>query len=247
MVNARILKSLNKIYYEKKDNSSVKVESENLDLETDSNITINVSEGIKLKILENSNASNLYRFLEVNLEKNSNLAYSQLILDSLMNISKVNLKENSVYVLKSAYFANNKQMYINNTANHIGKSSESNMQINGASRNNSKVIADGLVRIENQAPESSGHQQLSGIILDETSSILSEPILEIKNNNVRCSHGSSISQVKDEINFYMNSRGLSKDEIVNLIVTGYFNLAVSLVESEHKGCEDLVSSLFTQS
>ena len=78
------------------------------------------------------------------------------------------------------------------------------------------------------AIKSSANQNLKGIILDNTSSISGEPTLKIDNSQVKCSHGFSVSQISEEILFYMGSRGISKDQAIWLVIGGFFEMALEI-------------------
>lgn len=191
---------------------------------------IKILDNIELDLIQIVNDKKLDFELKIVLGKNSKLNVYQAVFDCISFKNNVYLKQNSKYELKSAFYANNVNMKIVNSSIHQEEKSCSNMEINGAVINRSKVICDGIVRIKKNAKLSEGYQKINGLLLDELSNISSEPVLEIENNEVRCSHGCSITQIKDEIAFYMQSRGISKSEIVNLIVEGYFNKLIENIE-----------------
>ncbi len=202
------------------------------DTQTTVSINLNVKEKVKVNLIDFSNNKNLNKILNVNLENNSILETSQFDINSKINITEVELKKNSNYELKSAILSDNISNYIVNSSIHIGRESKSNMVINTASKNESQLICDGIINIKQNAPSSEGHQKIAGLLIDEKSRILSEPILKIENNDVKCSHGCSITQIKDDILFYMKSKGLNKEEITNLILKGHFNLAIESINDE---------------
>lgn len=47
------------------------------------------------------------------------------------------------------------------------------------------------------------------------------PNLEIENNDVRCSHASTVSPVDEEQRFHLESRGVPSGEAERLIVAGF--------------------------
>jgi cysteine desulfurase / selenocysteine lyase len=50
-----------------------------------------------------------------------------------------------------------------------------------------------------------------------------EPVLEIANDNVKCSHGVTLGQISEEELFYLQSRGVSRQQATSLIVQGFFD------------------------
>jgi len=56
--------------------------------------------------------------------------------------------------------------------------------------------------------------------------------LEIANNDVKCSHGATISQIDEEKLFYMKSRGLDEKTSKKMIVEGFFDPITIKLEDE---------------
>ena len=195
-------------------------------------ITINVENNVEATLLDYLKAPNSFKSLSINLKDYSTIKHSQIHLGAALNKNSISLEKGANYILKSSYFTNNEQSVLLNNITHLKEHSKSNLISNGAAINGAKVINDGIINITQEAPNSSGHQHMQNLLLDQSSFIQSEPILEINNNNVICSHGSSISQVSDEILFYMKSRGISKEDAINLLIQGFFESALELIEDK---------------
>ena len=58
------------------------------------------------------------------------------------------------------------------------------------------------------------------MLFDKESIGINNPILEIEENDVKASHGSSIGKIDDDTMFYLCSRGLTKNEATHLICLG---------------------------
>ena len=54
----------------------------------------------------------------------------------------------------------------------------------------------------------------------------SVPNLEIENNDVKCSHASTVSPVDDDQRFYLETRGIPSEMVDKLIVRGFINEVV---------------------
>ncbi len=185
-------------------------------------IRVIIEKNIKCKILDTSSNKEIFKFVQIYQKENSSLDYGFINKESRFSFIKSYLDYNSSFELKGAYNADAIENFICSQVNHIGENSSSEIIVNGVAVNGARVLCDGLVRIEKNAINSLGHQKLNGLLLDDESSILSEPILEIENKDVKCSHGASISQIKDEIMFYINSRGIRREDAINLVVDSYF-------------------------
>ena len=74
------------------------------------------------------------------------------------------------------------------------------------------------------------HQHNQGIMLSDSSAIEVEPKLYIDEYNVEASHGAAIGQMDEEELFYLLSRGLTEAEAKSLIISGYINPFVNMIE-----------------
>ncbi len=68
-----------------------------------------------------------------------------------------------------------------------------------------------------------GYQRNDNLMLSEAARADSIPGLEIKADDVRCTHGSTTGKVDEELIFYAQSRGFTRQEAARLIVTVSFN------------------------
>jgi Fe-S cluster assembly protein SufD len=69
-------------------------------------------------------------------------------------------------------------------------------------------------------------------MLSEHSEIACEPTLLIDEYNVEASHGAAIGKMDDLQLFYLLSRGLSETEAKALILSGYINPFINLIEND---------------
>ena len=58
-------------------------------------------------------------------------------------------------------------------------------------------------------------------MMSEDAKADSIPNLEIGNNDVKCSHGASVSHIDTDKLFYLKSRGISENESIGLIIEGF--------------------------
>ena len=65
-------------------------------------------------------------------------------------------------------------------------------------------------------------QTCRNMVLSERAKADAIPNLEIEANDVKCGHAASVGPVDEEAIFYLQSRGIPRDEAERLIVTGFF-------------------------
>jgi Fe-S cluster assembly protein SufD len=105
---------------------------------------------------------------------------------------------------------------------HVAPHCTSDLLYKGALRDASRVVYSGLIRIHPGARGSDAYQTNRNIVLSPEAKADSIPNLEIENNDVRCSHAASVGPVDENEVFYLQSRGIRRDEAERLIVTGFF-------------------------
>lgn len=93
---------------------------------------------------------------------------------------------------------------------------------------NSKSFVRGLVKINEDAFNSNGYQKSDALLLDDSRAV-SIPDLEIHNNDVKCSHGSTVTRLDESKVFYMRSRGLSKERAELELIEGFFEPVLSFL------------------
>ncbi|MCX7621362.1 MAG: SufD family Fe-S cluster assembly protein, partial [Acidimicrobiales bacterium] len=92
----------------------------------------------------------------------------------------------------------------------------------GAVDDRSRSVYSGLIRVEREARGTNAFQTNSNLKLADGAWAESVPNLEIENNDVRCSHASTVGPIDEEQRFYLESRGVPTPVAERLIVAGFF-------------------------
>lgn len=91
---------------------------------------------------------------------------------------------------------------------------------------------DAIGRIEKLAPRSKTHQVSRVLNLAEQQKATVYPKLFIDNNDVEASHAQSIGQIDEDQLYYLQARGLDRNEAMQLIVYGYLYPIAAVIEEE---------------
>lgn len=105
---------------------------------------------------------------------------------------------------------------------HIAPDTSSNLLFKGAIDDKARSIYTGLIRVGPEARGTNAFQTNRNLKLSDTAWAESVPNLEIENNDVACSHASTVGPVEEEQMFYLQSRGVPDDVAERLIVDGFF-------------------------
>ncbi|TWU36580.1 FeS cluster assembly protein SufB [Novipirellula aureliae] len=105
---------------------------------------------------------------------------------------------------------------------HRAPSCHSDFLYKAAQQDKSRTVWRGMIKVDKIAQKTDGYQRNDNLVLSELSRADSIPGLEIEADDVRCTHGSTTSQVDAEQIFYAQCRGFTRKEATRMIVTGFF-------------------------
>jgi Fe-S cluster assembly protein SufD len=94
-------------------------------------------------------------------------------------------------------------------------------------------IFNGRVVVQKDAQVINAYQKNDNILLSDFAKINSKPELEIYADDVKCSHGSTTGQLDEEAVFYLQARGISKDNAQKLLVRAFVGEVIESFENEH--------------
>jgi Fe-S cluster assembly protein SufD len=124
----------------------------------------------------------------------------------------------------AVYFGDGTQMLDFRTLqDHDAPRTRSDLLFKGAVEDTARSVYSGLVRLRPTAQKSNAFQTNRNLVLSEGASAESIPNLEIEANDVKCSHASTVGPIDDDQLYYLESRGIPRDDAERLIVLGFFD------------------------
>jgi Fe-S cluster assembly protein SufD len=130
--------------------------------------------------------------------------------------------EGSTLVLDGLYVGNDDQHIDQHTViDHVQPHGESVELYKGILDGNARGIFDGKIVVRPNAVKTNSKQSNHNLLLSETAVVDSKPTLEIHNDDVKCSHGSTIGQLPAEPLFYLRSRGIGEEEARGLLIHAF--------------------------
>ncbi len=106
---------------------------------------------------------------------------------------------------------------------HVAGRSHSTLLSKGAVADDSRSVYTGLIEIEKGAKRTDARQTNHNLLLSPTAHADSVPNLDIKENDVMCAHASSVGPLDELQRWYIESRGVSRDDAERLMIQGFFN------------------------
>jgi Fe-S cluster assembly protein SufB len=172
-------------------------------------IRVSLSDGdAKLKIILEENAS-----LEMKSEiRNS----SSLMVDCMLSGAGSSVSITNICNCEKS----DMQKSVTNVI-HSAPKTRSTVNSKGVAWGSSSIELSGLAKIEKSAPGSFSRVECKALVLGEKAKARADPILEILNNDVDCSHAASVREIEKEKVFYLQTRGLNEEEAKKMIVEGF--------------------------
>jgi Fe-S cluster assembly protein SufD len=139
----------------------------------------------------------------------------------------------STALMSGVFFGDGRQHLDYDTQqNHIAAHTTSDLLYKGALKDRARSVWQGMIKVFPGAQGTDGYQANRNLILEKTARADSIPGLEIEADDVRCTHGATVSQLDPEEVFYIQSRGLPLGETQRLIVQGFFSPVIERIPLE---------------
>lgn len=131
------------------------------------------------------------------------------------------------------WFGDREQHFDHHTLqHHEAPSAHSDLLYKGALTASSDSVFRGLIKVAEGAQLTDAYQTNRNLLLSPDAKAVALPNLEIRADDVRCSHGATVGQVDDTMLFYLMSRGLDREQAERLLVFGFFDEVLARVPGE---------------
>jgi Fe-S cluster assembly protein SufD len=174
--------------------------------------------------------------VQVHQERSSNVTTRSFAIGGAIVRSEVNAAlagEGAGITLDGLFVLTGSQHVDNHTViDHIRPHCDSLELYKGILDQKSRGVFDGTIIVRPDAQKTNSRQVNRNLLLSENAIIDSKPTLEILNDDVKCSHGSTIGQIDEEALFYMRSRGIGETQARNLLVYAFASEIVERMKIE---------------
>ncbi|MFZ0668589.1 MAG: SufD family Fe-S cluster assembly protein [Acidimicrobiales bacterium] len=158
------------------------------------------------------------------------------------------LGESSEAVMVAGFLGSDDQVHdLRTIQDHVAPRTRSQLLCMGAVLDESRSAYVGLTRVRNGAHGADAFQTNRNLVLSEGAHADSVPNLDIQENDVRCSHASTVGPIDEDQRYYLESRGIDPEVAERLIVLGFFrDLSLRVpVKSVGRWFVDAVSRRFS--
>jgi Fe-S cluster assembly protein SufB len=181
------------------------------------------------------------------LGKNSNISWTQVETGSSITWkypSCILLGKESSGEFYSVALTNHYQQADTGTKMiHVGESTKSKIISKGISCGFSQNSYRGLVKIGPNASFSRNFSQCDSFLLGNTSMACTYPYIDIWNSTSILEHEATISKVSEEQLFYLMQRGLTSEQAVSLLISGFCKDVFNMLPMEFASEADKLLAL----
>ena len=172
----------------------------------------------------------------VSVETNAKSSLSSILLGGRIARSRFNLGLNgrgASFEGYQVFFCDGKQRYdLDTNLVHNSPDSAGSLTARGVLKGESQSIFKGMVKIKKGAKNSHSYLAHHAMLLDKRARSDAIPGLDIDTNEVKATHSASVAQIDEDQIFYLEARGLPRDEAKKLIVIGFFEPVLSRIPIE---------------
>ena len=195
-------------------------------------------ENSEIEYLNIQNDKNNFHFNSINISQKQNsisncftFSYSGAVVRNNLNIK---LKEKNCYSNMYGFYALREKSHVDNhtTVDHIDENSISNEHYKGIMDNNSNGVFNGKIFVRKKAQKTNAFQSNNNILLSDEAKINTKPQLEIWADDVKCSHGCTVGQLDKEAMFYLQSRGISKEKAISMLLGAFSEEIIEKIENQ---------------
>ncbi len=116
---------------------------------------------------------------------------------------------------------------------HIAPNTSSKIISKSVSANGGRTSYRGMVQVSPSAKNAKCRVECDALILDSASASDTFPVMRIDESSAQIEHEATVSKIGEEKLFYLMSRGLSEEEAMGLIVSGFIEPIVKELPLEY--------------
>ncbi len=152
----------------------------------------------------------------INQERDSRCQHGTITLHGgiVRNNLRINMEGEGAETSALGLFLTDKMQHVDSytVIEHSKPQCTSNQYYKGVLDDSSTGAFNGKIHVHPDAQKTEAFQTNNNILLTDTARMHTKPRLEIYADDVKCSHGATVGQLDEEALFYLQSRGIPKDE-----------------------------------
>ncbi len=210
-------------------------------------VFVNVSKNANInhiRFQSNTDTTQNMTNFHVKQSADSNYNFCQLVKGGQLERNNIfiDLNDQNAECSFSSLALSKQGQHIDNniTINHNHPNTHSAQYVKTILFDNSSGVFNGKTIVQKDAQKITAHQSNKNLLLSKDAKMNANPQLEIYADDVKCSHGSSTGEINEDALFYIQSRGIGKEDAIKLVVNGFAKEVIDNVK--HEGIHSFLQS-----
>jgi len=124
------------------------------------------------------------------------------------------------------------RVYLTMLTEHIIPNSIGNMLVKTAGSDQSSAVIEAIIKISEKSFNTNSYLHEDSLLLSPQARVVALPNIEIKNRDVKASHGATIGHFDPALRFYLASRGLNPQTVEHVLLSGFFKPIGSKIKDD---------------
>ncbi len=137
------------------------------------------------------------------------------------------LKTDVGYLIKG-----HEHLDMNHIANHIGEKTTCELDINGVLRDKAFKLFRGTIDLRKGAKGAHGNELEDVLLMDDTVINQTIPVILCDEDDVEGNHGATIGRLDDSMLFYLESRGMDRANVYEMMASARIDAVISKIPDE---------------
>jgi Fe-S cluster assembly protein SufD len=174
--------------------------------------------------------------LQAHLDRSSHFTSHSIALGGALVRNEINAVldgEGGECTLNGLYLVTGEQHVDNHTQMaHVKAHCTSRELYKGIVGGKARGVFNGKIVVHESAPKTDAKQTNNNLLLSQDASVDTKPQLEINNNDVKCTHGSTIGRLDQDQIFYLRSRGIDPEGARSLLMYAFASEVINRIKIE---------------
>lgn len=141
----------------------------------------------------------------------------------------IHIGESASSECRHGFYARNKQtLDFHVDINHFATQGKSNTLIKGIADDKGHGVVNGKIYVAEHAQKIDSALNSHNLLLSDGAEIDTKPELEVYANDVLCSHGATVGDIDEDALFYLQSRGVAREDAFKLLLAGFIEEIIPL-------------------
>ena len=161
--------------------------------------------------------------LDERAELNANLvAFGSKL--SRIDVDVIHGGQHSQANLNSLYLLDNEELFdLHACVEHTVANGKTQENVRGIVGGRGKAVFNGRIHIHPDAQKTDAQLNNRNLLLSKQAEVDTKPELEIYADDVRCAHGATVAQMEERSLYYLQSRGIERQQAQAMITFGFIN------------------------